>query len=370
MGTDFMETYKNKAHPGSGISMTALAMGERQRAQGKELITAICAAYDLTGRIIDATDPSPEFRKKFWSENWQGFGAMFVAIKLLRLDVRKAKHSMGLGIGNAVTSSVHNILYVPASMSKCGNHFHNFVGINAALLADMGYTGFHDILDDPYPYWKTVSDREQRTLYTRGLGREYLISSSMSFKPWATCRWAQPGIESLLDIVKKEHVNPNDIHEVTYHAHEKVTTYPYDNTRPLNPEDAYWSVPWAFGNAALGYDPGPAWYIEERFADVELQKFMKKIKIRTLPEAVEAFSEEPEKSVTLLRVAAGGRVFERRTEFCKGDPQKPMSHGELVDKFLRQTQGILADEKRDRIIDLTDRLEKMEDLSLLRDCLF
>ena len=271
MANDFMETYKNRGHPGSAMVMTALAMGERQKASGKDLITAICAAYDVTGRIIDATDPTPDFRRKVWNENWHCCGSLFVAMKLLRLNLQKAKNAMGMGLGNAPTTNVHNILNVPASMSKCGNQFHSFVGINAAILADLGYTGYYEILDGPYSYWTTISDMNRKDLYTKDLGNDFYITSGMAFKPWSTCRWAQPGIESLLDIMEKEKLNPLDIDEVVYHAHEKITNYPYDNIHPENPEDAYWSVPWALGNAALGYVPGPAWYIDDRFNDEKLK---------------------------------------------------------------------------------------------------
>lgn len=80
MGLDFMETYKNRGHPGSGMVMTALALGEREKADGKQILTAICTAYDVTGRIIDATFPSPEYRRKVWNESWQGCGPLVVAI--------------------------------------------------------------------------------------------------------------------------------------------------------------------------------------------------------------------------------------------------------------------------------------------------
>ena len=64
MGLELMETYKNRGHPGSGMVMTALAFGEKEKINGKEMLTAVCTAYDVTGRIIDATFPSPEHRMK------------------------------------------------------------------------------------------------------------------------------------------------------------------------------------------------------------------------------------------------------------------------------------------------------------------
>lgn len=366
MGLELMETYKNRAHPGSGMVMTALALGEKEKIDGKEILTAVCTAYDVTGRIIDATFPSPEHRRKVWNESWQGCGPLVVAIRLLRLNEEQGMHAFGMGLGNAPTMNVHNILYVPGSMSKLGNQFHNFVAINAAFLAKLGYTGYHEILDDPYPYWETISDTNDWKTYTNDLGKEFFMTSAMAFKPWPTCRWAQPGIESLLAIMKTENLKPEDIKEVIYHAHEKITGYPYDNKDPKTPEDAYWSVPWPFGNTALGYKPGPSWYVDERFKDENLKMFMQKVKIKTLPEAVEAFAKEPEKSVTLLEVrTVAGKTYTERTDYCKGDPQKPMSHDEIIEKFLSQTKDIISDEKAQKIINIVEEFEKLEDMGSL-----
>ena len=368
MGLELMETYKNRAHPGSGMIMTGLALGEKGRIAGKELLTAICTAYDVTGRIIDATFPSPEYRMNVWNESWQGCGPLVMAIKLLGLNEEEGMHAFGMGLGNGPTMNVHNILYVPGSMSKLGNQFHNFVGINAAVLAKLGYTGFHEILDDPYPYWSTISDTNNWEIYSKNLGNDFLISTALAFKPWPTCRWAQPGIESLLKIMKSENLEPDDIGKVTYYAHEKITSYPYDNMNPSNAEDGYWSVPWAFGNAALGYKIGPSWYVDERFQDEDLKRFMRKVMIKTLPKAVEAFANEPEKSVTALEVeTVDGKKLTVKTEYCKGDPQQPMTHDEVIDKFLAQTEGIISKEKADKIIEYVGKIELLSDISKITE---
>ncbi|MBN1103138.1 MAG: MmgE/PrpD family protein [Deltaproteobacteria bacterium] len=364
MGLELMETYKNRGHPGSGMVTTALAFAERDRLGGKDILTAICTAYDVTGRIIDATFPSPEYRRKVWNSSWQGCGPLIVAIKLLGLTREQAMHAFGMGLGNAPTMNVHNILFVPGSMSKVGNQFHSFVAVNAAVLAKMGYTGYHEILDEPFAYWTTISDANDGGAYIQGLGEDFLVLSALAFKPWPTCRWAQGGIQSLLTIMGENSLKPDDIELVTYHAHEKVTGYPFDNTNPSRAEDAYWSVPWAFGNASLGHPIGPSWYVDERFTDENLKRFMGKVKIKTLPEAVEAFSSEPEKSVTLLEVrTTNGSVYTRATEYCKGDPQEPMRHQEVIDKFLSQTSGVVSLQKAQRIISLVERLEDVSDAS-------
>jgi len=368
---DFMETYRNIGHPGSGAVMSALALGERERADGKEFITTVCATYDLAGRIIDATFPTSDHKARIWNESWHICGPLMTAIRLLKLGEEQGMNALGMGLGNAPTLNVHNVLYIPGSMSKAGNHLHAFIGINAAILAKLGYTGYHEILDDPYPYWTTISDKNDPKAYTNELGQTFFTVTAMALKPWPTCRWAQPGIESLVTIMKDQDLIASQIHSIIYHAHEKITNFPYDNIRPQTPEDAYWSVPWAFANAVLGYKAGPDWYIEERFNDKPLMEIMEKVKIETLQEAVKAFYDEPEKSVTLIDVkTVNGKVYSKRTEYCKGDPQQPMTHAEIIDKFSSQADGIIGKDKAEKIVDIIEKLEDLDDISKLSRLLF
>jgi 2-methylcitrate dehydratase PrpD len=371
MGLELMETYRNRCHPGSGMVMTALALSEKEKIGGKDIINAVCAAYDVTGRIIDATWPSREHQTFVWNQPWQGCGPLVVSIKLLKLDFEQGMHAFGMGLGNGPTMNVHNIIFVPASMSKCGNQFHNFVAVNAAILAKMGYTGYHEILDEPYAFWTLISNAERREVYTLNLGKEYYINSGMSFKPWPTCRWAQPGIQSLIEIINTENLNADDIKEIRFRSHEKITTYPYDNINPDNPEDAYWSVPWAFACAALGFKIGYEWYAESNFDNVRFKDLMKKVKIETLQEAVEAFEKEPLKSISILEITdKNNKVYRVKTDQCKGDPDQPMTYNELIEKFNAQAADVIPQQKAKRIIELIEDLDNIEDVSVISDLVY
>ena len=100
------------------------------------------------------------------------------------------------------------------------------------------------------------------------------------------------------------------------------------------------------------------------FDNDEFAQFMQKVSIKTLPEAVEAFEKEPEKSITLLDVKTRkGATHSKRTQYCKGDPRQPMPHEEILNKFLSQAEGVIGGEKAHRIIDLVGDLENLSDVS-------
>lgn len=58
----------------------------------------------------------------------------------------------------------------------------------------------------------------------------------------------------------------------------------------------------------------------------------------------------------------GGKVYSKGTEYCKGDPQQPMTYEEVIGKFLSQTEGGVSRDKADKIIDLVENLEQLSDI--------
>lgn len=67
-----------------------------------------------------------------------------------------------------------------------------------------------------------------------------------------------------------------------------------------------------------------------------------------------------------------GRELSAYEPYPKGSPKNPMSKEELRTKFLRLTQDIIERKQAEHIIEIVDRLEKLNDLRdltklLLRD---
>jgi len=362
---DFDETYRNRAHPASPIVQSAIAIAESLKANGKDLINAIVVGYEVATRIGDATHPSSELMKKVWLQNWPIFGVAAAAAKLLHLDKDKIKHSFGIAGGVAPAINVHRILDVPGAMIKLPNFWLCEAGINAVFLAQKGFTGFHDYLDGDKGYWVTVSDRCEWEMMVNRLGEEYNIQKFLSLKPWPTCRWIHPGIELVLELLQEEKIEVNEIDEIIFRAHWKVCAPPYDNPEPKTMWDAIWSVPWGIAMAVLRYEPGPEWYASERFVDPNVLSFTKKVKVVHDPEASEIFEKTPEKTFAKIELKAKGKVYVRKKEYCKGDPEMPMTKEDLRRKFRKLAGAILSKKRTDMLIRTIENLEYVDDVSEL-----
>ena len=115
---------------------------------GKGLLTAVVAAYEVYQRIAMAVQPSDDWDwlVKGWGlTTWQTFAATIPAAKLLKLDAQKT--AQAIGIAGLVSPIVNPKPHV--TMSDVKPYQYGLItkdGITAALLAESGIDGLHDVL--------------------------------------------------------------------------------------------------------------------------------------------------------------------------------------------------------------------------------
>ena len=57
-----------------------------------------------------------------------------------------------------------------------------------------------------------------------------------------------------------------------------------------------------------------------------------------------------------------GKKYFTRVEYCKGDPENPLSWDELIEKFHDLSHGLMSKNQRLKIIDQVRSLEAIRDL--------
>lgn len=143
---DFDETWKI-GHPGSSIVQAGVAVGEHLGSNGKDVINAIVAGYEISTRIGEGVWHGRGLITNVRPLSWHVFGPAIVAAKLLNLDPQKINHTMGIAGGIAPMMNIKRLIDRPSNMIKAGNHWWCEAGINAAFLAGRGFKGIPDLLD-------------------------------------------------------------------------------------------------------------------------------------------------------------------------------------------------------------------------------
>jgi 2-methylcitrate dehydratase PrpD len=197
---DFCDTHLPTAiHPTAPVAPPLLALAERERITGAELITAFVLGVEVACRIGNAISPGHYARGWHITSTCGVFGAAAGVGRLLGLD----EECMIWALGNASTQSsgLCECLGWPAKSISVGNAARN--GLWSALLAAKGFEapaepiagaqGFLNAMGEP-PSWPSLSD---------GLGESWELMQN-SIKPYPCGFVIHPVLDCVLDW-RREH---------------------------------------------------------------------------------------------------------------------------------------------------------------------
>ena len=160
-------------HPGATAFLPALALAENQRADGKALLTAFVAACEVVCRIGVAAGNSLE-RRGFHAPGLTGtFAAAVAAGKLLGLN--ETQMTNALGIAGSYSGGLMEFSCSQGGAMIKRLHLGKAAegGVNAALLAQRGFTGPASVLEGRFGFCESFSEAPALHLLTKGLGRVY-----------------------------------------------------------------------------------------------------------------------------------------------------------------------------------------------------
>src|SRR5688572_17606064 len=178
--------HQAKLHAGAVVIPAAIAMAEKLGSDGKQLVTAIAAGYEVMIRSSLASNPSAT-RLRGWHITgiYGPFGAAAACAVLMGLDEERTAWALGLAGTQGAGVWAFNADGAMSKRLHAGKAAHS--GVMAAELAQLGFTGptaiyeYHDggVL-------KAYSDASDPAPLTADLGRVWHVESN-SVKPYSCC---------------------------------------------------------------------------------------------------------------------------------------------------------------------------------------
>ena len=166
-------------HPGATLVHAAVAIAERQRVSGADLVNAVVLAYDVGIRLVEACGGkfSIKARHHLYSDFLYAIGAAVAGCRLLGLEPIRHCHAMALCTfqTNALASLYQEKRHI--SKSFCNGQF-SYAGVSAALMSAIGLEGVEDILgmrDGLLDAWGAEGGAKA---VTRQLGEDWSILGS------------------------------------------------------------------------------------------------------------------------------------------------------------------------------------------------
>lgn len=362
---DFDDTYDAiPLHATVSVLPAALAVAEeRGGVSGENLIAAVVLGVDILCRMGLAINV---FHGWHLTATLGSFGSAIAASKILGLDKEKMFNAFGIAYSQVCG---HRQASRDGALTKrMQPAFNAKAGVLSAYFANRGIVGTQNTLEGKYGFFNLYEGgRYSRERLIEGLGERFEIVN-LSLKPYPCCRLTHPSIEAALKIVREHHVEPSDVKEVVI----RMPRMPFESVgRPFELRantqvTAQFSVPYTVAVSIMNKDLELADFEEENVLKGKILEFAKN--------KVQVFADErfqDSRSFTPVRVEMrmkGGETYFEEIEMIKGSPERPMSYEEVKDKFLKCSKYSvkkLPKKNLERIVEMVNRLEEVEDVGLI-----
>jgi 2-methylcitrate dehydratase PrpD len=339
------------------------AMVEATGKNGKELITSIAIGIDLSCRIGLAIGPAIGFTRSAITDL---FGAAASTAKMLDLDEDGIRNALAICLSQAAGSA--QVVIDGALVKRMQPAMSGRSGVLSAYLARAGIKG---------PRWAFQGQYGFFELYKRGeifpekltdrLG-EFFEIENVSVKLFCGGRYIHGPAEAAIDIVTRENLKATDIAKMTVWLPK--TPFAYVG-KPFEPGEspqtnAQFSAAYGAASGVVYHDLFIDQVQEDAILNPEVLDLAQKRTVVLIDESVtELGATMP---VSLQIETQDGRKFYKKLQYLKGHPENFIGKDEFINKFRKAVKWCpkeIPQENVERIIELVDRLEELEDPSVL-----
>ena len=358
---DFDDTHApGSLHPSAPIVPAAFAAAEMTGADGKAVIAAIVAGYEVQIRLSLALDPAAHYDRGFHPTATCGaFGAAAAAGRIFQLDAEGCANAFGIVLSMAAGSMQFLVNGAWTKRSHVGHAA--MCGLIAATLAREGYQGAADALEGKWGFLHAYAPAADAAKAVDALGRRW-ETLKIAVKPYPSCRYSHAAIDGILALAREHGIRADDVQEVAVGVPEpgwKIIGNPEAAKQsPKSVVDGQFSM--AFCAAVALRSGGLTWDDYARhLGDPVTLALCKKVRTRIDPKAQADFPEEMSASVQ-IKTARG--AYETYVRVPKGEPKNFLSADELRAKFDGLTAPYLSARRRDELAGALLALEQAKDI--------
>jgi len=289
------------------------------------------------------------------------FGSSVTASKVLGLKEGKIANVMGIAGSQAAGSMEY--LAQGAWTKRFHAGWAALSGMVAAQLAKKGFKGPTSIIEGRDGFLHAYSNGADASKVLEGIGSGFEILRT-SVKPHACCRYMQPPIDGVLKIVKENNLRPDQVEKLRVgilkagaHLIAEPAKKKYS---PQSVVDAQFSMPFGAAVAILRRRAGLEEFQPSVIRSEEVKRMMKRVECLVDPDLDRTFPRQW--CATAEVFTKDGKRYFTKVEYCKGDPENPLSWEELIEKFHDLSNRFWTKERRVKIVEQVRNFEKIRDI--------
>lgn len=363
----------SQLHPYAAVVSSALAVAEKEKLSGRELITAIVSGYEVMARTSIASGRymgrRTLSRGLYPTQVFGVLGAAAVTAKLLGLDAEKTAIALGLAGEQSAGTMQSHAEGVWSRRFHGGKAAEN--GITAGYLAAKGFIGPSKILEGDFGIYKGLALEFAPQRLTAGLGESYEIMEIM-LKVHACCAVWHSTIDAVLQLREEEKIQPDDVEKITGFIRKLIPLHEHFDKFFPTIMAAQYSMPFCVTTALFRGRVTPFEFTDESICDKELLDFATTRVETVFDEHIEEIGVEKHTHTHPSRVIMklkDGREFQREIIFPRGQQRNPQTMEELQAKFMLLARTVLSERQAREVYETICKLEEIEQINLLGDML-
>lgn len=350
-------------HPSVSICPAVCAVAEELRAPGKAVLLAHVLGVEVADKI--GAGVKPGFQLKGWHPLavLNTFGAAAACGKLLALAPEQLCNA--LGIAGAEASGIRVAMGTMSKAYGAGRSARD--GVTAALLAQLGYTGPHDVIEGRDGFLQTFGDGASGEGILENFGDPYeFVSPGITLKKYPVCTRSHNGIQGMLNLRSRYGFGVADIESVECLVTPAVVDY-LKFSRPKSKFEAKYSMEFCLACVIRDGAATISSFTDEHVRDRELNAIMNKITMKIWPEyAKDGYNPSYAPYGCIVNVKLrDGRQFSERVDKGPWEPETPPAWEDVVAKFRGNAEMVLPRNVVDQAIEMVSCLELLEDVSVL-----
>lgn len=330
-GLELDDTHdESVSHPGAPVIATALALASHAGYNGKEVLAAIAAGYEVIGRVGAATGANAIIANGFHPTSlFTPFGAAATAGHLLRLSPEQLCHAWGLALSMAGGSMQFSQETSGTTVKRLHGGYGALHGVMAAELARLGIDGPLQAFDGAYGLCNNFGSKPVAERLAKA-AIEPLEIHRVSFKPYPCCRLFHSTLDALREVTDDFTLAPEKIARINVGG-PSIMVSQHMISRPASVMAAQYSLPYTLGAAFYHGPTSVDGFSVEAMKDQRILAIADKVSAEFCQQMEDQFPAHFGSWIELTDT--DGNLRRSDVLDSLGTPANPMSVDVLIEKF-------------------------------------
>ncbi len=346
-------------HPTTTILPAVLAVAEKLKVSGREVMAAYCLGVEVFAKIGLLFGQTAYFQGWHNTALFGTMGAAAAAGKLMNLDESQLKRCFG--IAASMAGGIRRNFGTMIKPVHAGNAARN--GVEAAMLAEKGFTSWESVVESPMGFFCVFSGQDQIPSAEKMnelisfLGNPWsIVSPGLVVKLYPSCRATHSGVDALFQINQQNPIDWTKVSKVECNVPKRLESLLLYH-KPTKGLEGKFSLEYCIARYLIDGKLSIDDFTDARVNESSAKQLIDKIE--WISNESDEIPEAQEFTITL----EDGSVYRRKVKFPKGEPQNPVGDEELYAKYQDCASKRLSDELALQLKNAIQDLEKIEDIS-------